>query len=99
MAYSVQIGQDAQGDLDAVSAADYGRLVQAINDQLTYEPTKETRNRKPMQPVHAAGQPAPASWELRVQPYRVYYNVNQAEQRVDVVRVARKDRETARPAR
>jgi mRNA-degrading endonuclease RelE of RelBE toxin-antitoxin system len=40
-----------------------------------------------------------AGWELRVQPYRVYYEVDAAAQQIRVVAIARKDRETARKVR
>ena len=38
-----------------------------------------------------------AGWELRVQPYRVYYDVDETARRVRIVGIARKPREAAMP--
>ena len=62
-----------------------------IKEQLTYTPTEETRNRKPLD------QPAPfeASWELRGGPdnrFRIFYDVDSASQTVQVLAIGLKDR-------
>ena len=93
MPYRVVLARDAQADLDALPAGVVSRLLREVNAQLSFQPALETRNRKPLRPG------GPAAWELRVQPYRVYYDVNEDEQQVNVVGVARKDRETARGVR
>lgn len=65
----------------------YHRLIQRIIDeQLTYTPSDETRNRKPLE------QPAPfdAGWELRFGPanrFRVFYDVNAEAKMVSVLAV------------
>ena len=58
---------------------------------LTYTPTEETRNRKPLE------QPAPfeASWELRCGPenrFRVFYSMDPGAVEVWVLAVGIKDR-------
>jgi hypothetical protein len=40
-----------------------------VDEQLVYQPTVETRNRKPMRPNPLA------PWELRIGNLRVYYDV------------------------
>ena len=52
----------------------------AVDEQLTHEPTAETRNRKPMRPNPLA------PWELRVGELRVYYDVEEEPERVVSVR-------------
>jgi hypothetical protein len=69
----------------------HGLLRRTIKEQLTYAPTEETRNRKPLDP------PAPfaASWELRGGPnnrWRVFYDVDSASRMVQVLAIGVKDR-------
>jgi mRNA-degrading endonuclease RelE of RelBE toxin-antitoxin system len=58
-----------------------------INQQLIYEPTVETQNRKPLRPNPLA------SWELRIGDLRVYYDVEEdPERHVDIVAIGIKRR-------
>jgi mRNA-degrading endonuclease RelE of RelBE toxin-antitoxin system len=77
--------------LDKIDPKYYGFLRRTINEQLAHTPTKETRNRKPLE------QPAPfgTSWELRCGPanrFRVFYEVDAAAHEVQVLAVGVKDR-------
>ena len=77
--------------LDRIESKYHGLLRQTIKEQLTYTPTDETRNRKPLEP------PAPfdASWELRCGPknrFRVLYDVDSASQTVWILAIGIKDR-------
>ncbi len=57
--------------------------------QLTREPLKETRHRKPLRPNPIA------PWELRIGPLRVFYEIAGSETRVvRVLAVGRKSRNT-----
>jgi mRNA-degrading endonuclease RelE of RelBE toxin-antitoxin system len=73
--------------------AKYHRLIRAeIEEQLQYEPGKETRNRKPLR------QPAPfeATWELRVGPdnrFRVFYGIDEERREVQIQAVGVKERD------
>ena len=64
--------------------AKYHSLIRAtIQEQLLFEPERETRNRKPLQ------QPAPfeATWELRLGPshrFRVLYGIDRARREVQI---------------
>ena len=64
--------------------AKYHSLIRAvIEEQLSFEPERETRNRKPLQ------QPAPfeATWELRLGPenrFRVLYGVDRELREVQI---------------
>ncbi len=44
-------------------------VLDVVDEQLTHQPTVETRNRKPMRPNPLA------PWELRIGNLRVYYDV------------------------
>jgi mRNA-degrading endonuclease RelE of RelBE toxin-antitoxin system len=90
----VELEQAALNALSALRAADRARLLRAIHQQLTYEAETETINRKRLRDDGMG-----AGWELRVQPYRVYYDVEEETQTVWVVKIARKDRETAEDVR
>jgi hypothetical protein len=57
--------------LDGLKKYQQVRVADAIERQLTYEPTVETRNRKPLEPNPIA------PWELRVDQVRVFYEVNE----------------------
>jgi hypothetical protein len=76
--------------LDLIEAKYHGLLRRTINEQLKFTPTKETRNRKPLD------QPAPfgATWELRCGPdnrFWVFYDVASAAQEVQVLAIGVKD--------
>lgn len=82
--------------------ADYTRIQEAIRQRLSHEPTRKDRNRKPMGvgTTLAAEMGLGADqelWELRVQPYRVYYTVDMDAGRVNLAGLAHKPRETATP--
>lgn len=71
----------------------YRSLIQkTLDEQLVYEPDRQTRNRKPVE------QPAPfaATWELRFGPgnrIRVFYEVDRVERVVWILAIGVKDRE------
>src|SRR5713226_5814952 len=89
--FTLSFAPQAIEHLDLIDAKHHGLLRRTINEQLTFAPTEETRNRKPLD------QPAPfgASWELRCGPdncFRVFYEVDAASQEVQVLAVGVKDR-------
>jgi mRNA-degrading endonuclease RelE of RelBE toxin-antitoxin system len=83
--YEVRFSEDAERHLRELSARDRRTLVRAIEEQLVHQPTIPTRNRKQLRPN------ALAAWELRVQEFRVLYNVDEEVILVLVVAVAVKD--------
>ena len=94
MAFLIRYGPSAQAAIAAMSARDRSIVLSAVREQLSEEPLRETRNRKPMRPsprIVALG----ITWELRVAGvWRVFYSVDVQIVTVDVVDVARKRRET-----
>ena|SRR5258705_8689630 len=89
--FTLSFAPEAIEHLDRIDAKYHGLLRRAISEQLAHTPTKETRNRKPLE------QPAPfgASWELRCGPdnrFRVFYEVDAAAHEVQILAVGVKDR-------
>jgi hypothetical protein len=89
--FTLSFAPEAIEHLDLIEAKWHGLLRITIKEQLTFAPTEETRNRKPLD------QPAPfeASWELRCGPnnrFRVLYDVDSAAHEVQVLAIGVKDR-------
>lgn len=51
-------------------------MLDAVDEQLAYQPIVETKNRKPMRPNPLA------PWELRIGNLRVYYDVEEEPEAV-----------------
>lgn len=90
--FHLSFAPEAIEHLDWIDAKYHGFLRRAIKEQLSYTPTEETRNRKPLD------QPAPfaASWELRCGPdnrFRVFYEVDSAAHQVNLLAIGVKDRD------
>jgi mRNA-degrading endonuclease RelE of RelBE toxin-antitoxin system len=67
--FRIELTPEAADDLESMRAFDARRVVAAMESQLVHEPTRETRNRKPLRPNELA------EWELRVDEFRVFYDV------------------------
>jgi hypothetical protein len=77
--------------LSAIDAKFDSLIREKIEEQLLYEPDRETRNRKPVE------QPAAfqAEWEIRFGPhnrFRVFYQIRHEDREVHVVAVGVKKR-------
>jgi mRNA-degrading endonuclease RelE of RelBE toxin-antitoxin system len=81
MGYRIEITEDAKVDLAFFKANERKRILAAIREQLSYEPLKETRNRKKLRenPI--------SPWELRSGKYRVFYEVEEDIVTVGVISV------------
>ena len=66
------------------------RILDEIEDQLTEQPTQETRNKKLLPGLKPPWEQELPVWELRVGEYRVFYDVDDAEQVVTVRAIRRK---------
>ena len=90
--YTLVFAPEAIEHLDQIESKYHSLLQRAINEQLTYTPTEETRNRKPLDP------PAPldAAWEIRCGPdnrFRVFYDVDLLSREVRILAIGIKDRD------
>ena len=64
----------------------YSLIQRTIEKQLSYEPEKETRNRKPLRRPSVFG----TAWELRFGPdnrFRVFYRTDQPSRKVHVLAI------------
>jgi mRNA-degrading endonuclease RelE of RelBE toxin-antitoxin system len=71
--------------LTAGAVVEVGDLMDAIRAQLPHQALEETRNRKPLRDHPLA------DWELRVQKYRVFYEVDPNQSVVRIVAVGHKE--------
>jgi len=84
--YAIIFAPEVLDHLDAIERRYYRLIEQTIDEQLSYAPVQETRNRKPLE------QPAPfsARWELRFGPnnrFRVFYELDASERVVWVLAI------------
>jgi hypothetical protein len=88
--YDIKYDQATKKHLGAIEANYHSLIRAAIEEQLQYEPSKETRNRKPLR------QPAPyeATWEIRFGPdncFRVLYGIDEERREVQVQAIGIKE--------
>jgi len=81
--FNLSYDQATKEQLHAIPAKYHSLIRTAIEEQLLFDPERETRNRKPLQ------QPAPfeATWELRFGPanrFRVLYGVDHEHREVQI---------------
>lgn len=83
--YEIAFAQEALKDLMAFRKFEQQIIISNIDTQLAHEPTVETRNRFRMRPNDVA------EWELRIDRFRVFYNVADDVQivRIEVIGVKR----------
>src|SRR5262249_46946067 len=84
--YRIIYAEEVRDHLRSLTARQRTMVLDGIAEQLTHEPTTETRNRKEMLPNSLA------SWELRMGDLRVYYDVTEDPQTVTVVAIGIKER-------
>jgi mRNA-degrading endonuclease RelE of RelBE toxin-antitoxin system len=81
--FEISYDRATRKHLRAIDVKHHALIRAAIEEQLTFEPAKETRNRKPLR------QPAPseATWELRFGPdnrFRVLYGIDEERREVQI---------------
>ena len=83
--YTIQYAPQAVTDIRALAAFDRAKIVGAIELHLTYEPKHESKSR-----IKRMTQPFWSQFRLRVDDFRVYYDVDDPQRRVNVLRVLHK---------
>ncbi len=76
----------AMVDLDALRKYDATQIADAMEMHLRHNPTKESKSR--IKRLRGLSDP---DYRLRVGEYRIFYTVDEAARRVDVLRVMHKD--------
>ena len=88
--YAIEVTDLAIEELSNIRAFERRPILEAIRQQLTYEPTVITRNRKLLESLIPNFESVPPIWELRVGEYRIFYDVDGAEKIVYIRAIRRK---------
>lgn len=83
--YEIKYTTGAIDDLKTLKKYEQQLILDGVDEQLVHEPKVETRNRKQLRPNKVA------EYELRVQKYRVFYDVDGKEKIVKIVAIGHKD--------
>ena len=75
----IEFTEDALEDLRFLKKFEQRFLLDAIERQLSADPSIETRNRKPLRPNEVS------AWELRVNTFRVFYDIEGTVVRIKAV--------------
>jgi mRNA-degrading endonuclease RelE of RelBE toxin-antitoxin system len=87
--FIISYAESVAKDLAAIRAFERKQLLDQIDRQLSHEPTRETKNRKILRGLTPPWEHVKPVWELRVNEYRVFYDVEEAAGQV-VVRALRR---------
>jgi len=71
--YEIEFAPSVAKDLSEVRPFDRARIMNAIEELLTHEPTVPTRHRKLLPDLEPPFEVIPPIWELRVGEFRVFY--------------------------
>jgi mRNA-degrading endonuclease RelE of RelBE toxin-antitoxin system len=83
--YDIQYAAEAVNDLKALRAFDQRRLLGEIESHLRYQPRAESQSR-----IKAMAQPFWSHFRLRVDDFRVYYDVVDEPPMVTILRILEK---------
>jgi mRNA-degrading endonuclease RelE of RelBE toxin-antitoxin system len=88
--YEIEFAEGVSGDLANLRAYERSHILDEIELQLQYEPTRQTRNQKPLFGIVPPWEHIPPIWELRVGEWRVFYDVAHDDLLVTVRAIRRK---------
>ena len=80
MSFRIEYSPEAEEHLRSLTVRQQRVVLDTVDRELMFQPTAETRNRKPMRPNPVA------PWELRIGVLRVYYDVEEEPASVVYVR-------------
>jgi mRNA-degrading endonuclease RelE of RelBE toxin-antitoxin system len=86
--YEIEYAQDVVEDLAELRAYERARILDSIDLQLRYNPTRQTRNKKILVGLIPSWEHVEPVWQLRIGEYRVFYDVDE-EATVVIVRAIR----------
>ncbi len=88
--FSIDYVAGVAQDLAGLRVFERARILDQIEEQLTHQPTQETRNKKILPGLKPPWDRELPVWELRVGEYRVFYDVDDTEHVVTVRVIRRK---------
>ena len=77
--YRIEYAEGVAGDLANLRAYDHKHILDRLEKQLKDEPTKKTRNRKPLPGLIPPWEYLEPVWELRIGAYRIFYDVDEGD--------------------
>jgi mRNA-degrading endonuclease RelE of RelBE toxin-antitoxin system len=83
--YDIQYADEAVADIRALRAYDRRKVLDGIKEHLTHQPKFVSRTR-----IKAMVQPFWSQFRLRIEDFRVYYDVDDETHEVNVLRVLQK---------
>ena len=84
--YEIQYSQEAAEDVQALRAYDQRKILAAVERHLSHNPTQVSRAR-----IKQMHQPFWSQYRLRVEDFRVYYDVDDGQRRLSILRVLKKE--------
>jgi len=78
--YRIEYSPETEKHFRVLTALQQSIVLDTVERQLQYQPTLETRNRKPMRPNPIA------PWELRIGTLRVYYDIEDEPEHIVYIR-------------
>ncbi len=82
--YTIAFASGIADDLADLRASYRSHLLDRIDEQLSHQPTQETRNKKILVGLIPPWEHEEPIWELRVGEHRVFYDVDEDGERVTV---------------
>lgn len=91
--FTIIYAPEVRRHVEVIEAKYHGLIRRAIQEQLSFAPDEQTRNREPLE-----DQPGPfgATWELRCGPmnrFRVFYEFARRSRQVWILAIGLKDRD------
>ncbi len=83
--YTIKVSPGAEKDIKSLRLYDQKIIVEGIETHLGYEPTKVSKTR-----IKEMVQPFWCQYRLRIEDFRVYYDVNQETRIVTILRILEK---------
>ncbi len=83
--YEICYAEEAAEDIRRLRAFDQNKVMDGIEEHLTLQPRQESKSR-----IKAMSQPFWSQYRLRIDDFRVYFDVDEEEHAVNVLRVLEK---------
>ena len=88
--YKITYSNAVANDLKSLAAPERSQILDEIEVQLAHEPNRKTRNRKILVGLVPPWEHVPPVWELRINEYRVFYDIDDKAKHVMVRAVRHK---------
>lgn len=82
--YQIEYVEGVADDLADLRAYERAHILDGIEEQLKYEPTRQTRNKKILVGLVPPWEHVEPVWELRIGEYRVFYDVDEETSTVTI---------------